>query len=235
MIICALARVGWFFFGHAVWLTTGFGTPVPEAAASHWFTWALGALAVEAAVGLIQLPKWCRNLWIGGLAIVVASATSVLLPAWHQDTALHDVAWILMHPVWGLGFFILVNRAVEAERAWLAKLPQPGVIAGRLSRIVPRMVAVAASIGVFSYSLYLTHELVIMQSWRFVTWRLPPVLNTLLIVVPATVAFAGLFFTFCEKPYMRKAVRRTEQVEEHRTEEPVPVFAQTLPAVADKA
>ncbi len=235
LLLCALARVGWFFFGHAVWLTTGIGTPVPEAAASHWFTWALGAVAVEAAVGLVQLPKWCRNLWIGSLAIVLASATSVLLPIWQKDTPLHDVAWILMHPVWGLGFFILVNRAVQAERSWLARLPQPGVIAGRVRRIVPRMVAVTASIGVFSYSLYLTHVLVIMQSWRFVTWRLPPILNTLLIVVPATVAFAGLFFTFCERPYMRKAVKLVGRVEEQHADEIVPVFAQTLPTVADEA
>ncbi|MDQ2921621.1 MAG: acyltransferase [Acidobacteriota bacterium] len=236
LLICALARVGWFFFGHAVWLATGIGTPVPEAAASHWFTWALGAVAVEAAVGLVQLPKWCRNLWIAGLAIVLASATSVLLPIWQKETPLHDVAWILMHPIWGLGFFILVNRAVQAECSWLARLPQPRVIVGRVTRIVPRMAAVAASIGVFSYSLYLTHELVIMQSWRFVTWRLPPIINTLIIVIPATVAFAGLFFTFCEKPYMRKAVRRTAKVEEHRTEElPVPVFVQRIATIPDEA
>ena len=234
LIICALARVGWFFFGHAVWLITGFGTPVPEAAASHWFTWALGALAVEAAVGLIQLPKWCRNLWIGGLAIVLASATSLLLPVWPKDKPLHDLAWLLMHPVWGLGFFILVNRAVQAERSWLARLPEPGIVVGRLRKVFPRLVAVAASIGVFSYSLYLTHELVIMQSWRFVTWRLPPVLNTLLIVIPATVAFAGFFFTFCEKPYMRKASTRTDQME-GRAEEAPPMFAQNIGTVPDEA
>jgi len=235
LIICAAARVGWYFFGHAVWLTTGFGLPVPEGAASHWFTWALGALAVEAAVGLIQLPKWCRNLWIGGLAIVLASTISVLLPVWQKDTPLHDIAWILMHPVWGVGFFIVVNYAVQAERSWLARLPKPGVIANRLTRIVPRLVAVTASIGVFSYSLYLTHELVIMQSWRFVTPRFPPMLNTLLIVVPATVAFAGLFFTFCEKPYMRKAVRRMDQQEERRPEEAPPIFAQNIGTIPDEA
>jgi len=235
LIICAAARVGWYFFGHAVWLTTGFGLPVPEGAASHWFTWALGALAVEAAVGLIQLPKWCRNLWIGGLAIVLASTISVLLPVWQKDTPLHDIAWILMHPIWGVGFFIVVNYAVQAERSWLARLPKPGVIANRLTRIVPRLVAVTASIGVFSYSLYLTHELVIMQSWRFVTPRLPPMLNTLLIVVPATVAFAGLFFTFCEKPYMRKAVRRMDQQEERRPEEAPPIFAQNIGTIPDEA
>ena len=64
-------------------------------------------------------------------------------------------------------------------------------------------------------------------------------LNTLLIVVPATVAFAGLFFTLCEKPYMRKGVKKVGSVEEQhweeqRAEEPVLVFAQTLPAVADE-
>lgn len=236
LLICAAARVGWFFFGHALWVATGIGTPVPEAAASHWLTWALGALAVEAAVGLIKLPKWCRNLWIGGLAIVLASATSVLLPLpiWQKDTPLHDLAWLLMHPVWGLGFFILVNRAVHAERSWLARLPRPEVMAGRMASILPRMIAVMASIGVFSYSLYLTHELVIMQSWRFVTWRLPPILNSLIIVVPATVAFAGLFFTFCEKPYMRKAVRKVG-TEEHRTEEGPPLFAQNIGTIPDEA
>jgi peptidoglycan/LPS O-acetylase OafA/YrhL len=237
LLICAAARVGWFFFGHALWVTTGIGTPVPEAAASHWLTWALGALAVEAAVGLIKLPKWCRNLWIGGLAIVLGSATSVLLPLpiWQKDTPLHDLAWLLMHPVWGLGFFILVNRAVHAERSWLARLPRPEVIAGRMASILPRMIAVMASIGVFSYSLYLTHELVIMQSWRFVTWRLPPILNSLIIVVPATVAFAGLFFTFCEKPYMRKAFRKVTGTEEHRTEEGPPMFAQNIGTIPDEA
>jgi peptidoglycan/LPS O-acetylase OafA/YrhL len=73
-----------------------------------------------------------------------------------------------------------------------------------IARIARRLVPGAAFVGVFSYSLYLTHELVIMQSWWFITWRLPPVLNTLLIVVPATVLFAWVFYLFCEKPYMRK-------------------------------
>ena len=231
LLVCALARVGWFLFSHAAWVTTGTGIPVPEAAASHWFTWALGAIAVEAAFGLIKLPKWCRNLWIGGAAIVLASATSTILPATQKDTLPHDLAWMLMHPAWGVGFFILVNRVVEAEQAWLAKVRKPGLVA----RSVGRVVAGAAFVGVFSYSLYLTHELVIMQSWSFVIKGFPPILNSLLIVVPATIAFAWVFYRFCEKPYMRKTVRKVERVEEYRTEEPLPVFSQTLPAVADEA
>lgn len=231
LLICALARVGWFLFSHAAWVTVGAGIPVPEGAASHWFTWALGAIAVEAAFGLIKLPKWCRNLWIGGAAIVLASATSMILPTMHKDTLPHDLAWLLMHPVWGVGFFILVNRVVQAEQSWLAKLSERGLV----TRMLFRLVGAAAFVGVFSYSLYLTHELVIMQSWWFVIKGFPPVLNSLLIVIPATVAFAWVFYRFCERPYMRKTVKKVERVAEHRAEEPVPVFSQTIPVVADEA
>jgi len=225
LAICALARLGWFFFSHAMWVTAGVGVPVPEAAASHWFTWALGALAVEAVYGLVKLPKWCGNLWIGGAAIVLASATSVLLPVTPKDTFLHDLAWLLMHPAWGLGFFILVNRAVQSEHAWAKQLRHP--------RIVPRLVSAAATVGVFSYSLYLTHELVIMQSWWFVISWLPPMLNTLLIVVPSTVAFAWLFFQFCEKPFMRKVERKVTK--DAGAPEPTKVFAGSNPPLPDEA
>ncbi len=231
LLVCVLARVGWFLFSHATWVSIGVGIPVPEAAASHWFTWALGAIAVESAFGLIKLPKWSRNLWIGGAAIVFASTTSMILPITPKDMLSHDLAWMLMHPAWGVGFFILVNRAVAAEQSWLAKLNQPRLI----SRIVIRMVAAAAFVGVFSYSLYLTHELVIMQSWWFVIQPFPPMLNALLMVLPATVMFAWLFFRFCEKPYMREAVPGAVGTEESSTEATTSVFAQALPAVADEA
>jgi len=223
LAVCALARVSWFLFSHAAWIAAGKGIPIPEAAASHWFTWALGAIAVEAAFGLIRLPEWCRNLWIGAAAIVAASATSIILPVTQKDTFAHDLAWMLMHPAWGLGFFIVVNRAVRAEHSWLSKLRRP------------RLVTAAAAVGVFSYSLYLTHELVIMQSWWFVIKGFPPILNSLLVVMPATVAFAWVFYSFCEKPYMRKTVRKVVRTPEHRAEEAAPVFVGNSPPLADEA
>jgi peptidoglycan/LPS O-acetylase OafA/YrhL len=141
-----------------------------------------------------------------------------------------------MHPVWGLGFFILVNRVVQAEQLWLvAKVVKPGVVA----RITIRVVAAAAFVGVFSYSLYLTHELVIMQSWSFVIREFPPILNSLLIVVPATLAFAWVFYRFCEKPYMRKAGGTRQfpdeqlRIEEQRIEEAPGVFVP--PSLLDEA
>lgn len=235
LAICAAARVGWYFFSHAIWVSTGVGVPVPEAAAVHWFTWALGAIAVEAAFGLVKLPRWCRNLWLGGAAIVLASAISELLPNTQKDTLPHTLGWLLMHPLWGFGFFVLVNRVVSAENAWLKQLREPGAI----GRLVAKSVGAAATVGVFSYSLYLTHELVIMESWSFTIRELPPMVNAFAIVVPATIAFAWLFFRFCEKPYMRKALptrfREQHPVPEYREEELTPVFPQTMPVMADEA
>jgi peptidoglycan/LPS O-acetylase OafA/YrhL len=245
LVVCAAARVGWFAFSHAAWVTTGTGIPVPEAAASHWLTWALGAIAVEAAFGLVKLPKWCSNIWLGLAAIVAASATSMILPTTQKDTLPHTLAWLLMHPAWGLGFFILVNRAVQTEQSWALKLRNLGQAsrANNIGALFRRLVGGLAFIGAFSYSLYLTHELVIMESWWFVVEGLPPILNTLLIVVPATVGFAWVFYVFCEQPYMRSAVRKEvwekeplqeHSIEDYRVDDAAPVFVQT-PAMADES
>ena len=192
LAICLLARIGWMEFSHVVWLNTGIGIPVPEAAASHWFTWALGALAVEAMFGIIQMPKWTRSLILSSFLIIAASAISSLLPFIPKDTPWHNISWFLIHPLWGLGFFIVINRAVLAEDGWVRNLR------------LPALVSVFATLGVFSYSIYLTHELVIMQSWQFISNSLSQLQNVVLIVLPATILFAWVFFWFCEKPYMRK-------------------------------
>lgn len=191
LAVCLLARLGWMIFSHVVWLRDGVGIPVPEAAASHWFTWALGAIAVEAMFGMIQLPRWTRNLPLASLLIMAAAAISSLLPSIPKDTPWHELSWFLIHPLWGLGFFIVVNRAVLAENAWARKLT------------FPALVSAFATLGVFSYSIYLTHELVIMQSWQFVSYSFSQLQNVVLIVLPATILFAWVFFWFCEKPYMR--------------------------------
>ncbi|HKR59305.1 MAG TPA: acyltransferase [Pyrinomonadaceae bacterium] len=198
LLICGLARLGWFGLSHLVWLKSGIGIPVPEGAASHWFTWALGAIAVEAAFGLVKIPKWCRNIWLGGIAVVIASIVSTALPNMQKDTFVHTTAWLLMHPLWGFGFFVVVNRFVHVEQSWQGALSKPRLVAG------------FAAIGVFSYSLYLTHELVIMQSYWLVFKSLPAMVNTFLVVTPATIFFAWLFYLFCEKPYMRKKLSSSE-------------------------
>src|SRR5258705_1548487 len=200
LFVCLLARLGWMVFSHLAWLATGIGVPVPEAAASHWFTWALGAIGVEAAFGLIQLPRWCRSLSLSGALIVGASAISQLLPNIPKDTFLHNLSWFLIHPMWGFGFFILLNRAVVAENGWLRRLS------------FPWLVSVFATLGIFSYSIYLTHEMVIMQSWRFIDSTQSPVLKTSLVIL-ATILFAWVFFWFCERPYIRKSLTKKESAD----------------------
>jgi peptidoglycan/LPS O-acetylase OafA/YrhL len=188
--VCVLARIGWMILSHVIWLKTGFGLPVPESAAVHWFTWALGALAVEAFYGIIKLPRWTRDLRIASVLIVIASLISTNLPNIPKELFVHKLGWFLIHPLWGLGFFLLVNWIVQAELGWIKRLK------------LPSFVAIYAPIGLFSYSIYLTHELMIMQSWR---WNNPAhlqVVNVFLVVLPATIVFAFAFFWFCEKPFM---------------------------------
>ena len=191
--VCLGARVGWMVLSHVVWLKTGYGLPVPESAAAHWFTWALGAIGVEAMFGLLRLGSWSRDLRLGTILIVGASAISHYLPSIPKDTLVHHISWFLIHPFWGLGFFIVVNRMVLSEQSWLrqAKLPS--------------LISIFSTLGIFSYSIYLTHELVIMQSWRWITPGRLQIESVFLVVIPATILFAWVFFWFCEKPFMVKS------------------------------
>ena len=194
---CLLTRVGWMLFSHVVWLKTGFAIPVPESAAAHWFTWALGAIGVEMMFGLIRLRGWSRDLRLATVLIVAASAISTYLPAIAKDTLLHKAGWFLIHPLWGLGFFIVVNRMVLAEDSWLRQVR------------LPSLVSIFSTLGIFSYSIYLTHELVIMQSWRWTHPALLQVVNVFLVVIPATIVFAWVFFWFFEKPFMARRAPST--------------------------
>jgi peptidoglycan/LPS O-acetylase OafA/YrhL len=206
--VCLLARLGWMVFSHVVWVKTGFGIPVPESAAAHWFTWALGAIGVEVMFGLVRLRGWSRDLRLATVLIVAASAIGSYLPAIPKDTLLHNSSWFVIHPLWGLGFFIVVNRMVLAEDGWL-----------RQARL-PSLVSIFSTLGIFSYSIYLTHELVIMQSWRWTSPSFLQVANVFLIVIPATIIFSWVFFWFCEKPFMVRRAPKDKVLPVLATQQP---------------
>jgi len=208
LIVCLLARAAWMSLSHLLWLKGGIGLPVPEAAASHWFTWALGAIAVEAWFGLVKLPRWTRDLRIASLLIVSASAMAYFGSYIPKDTFWHISSWFLLHPLWGIGFFIVLNRAVLAEDGWVRELR------------LPPIVSVFATLGVFSYSIYLTHELTIMQSWRWVNPAALQMQNVFLITIPATIVFAWMFFWFCERPFMK----RKSAAAQKNTEDSLPLM-----------
>lgn len=188
--LCISARVVWLIVGRYLSHAFGVNIPVTEAAATNWFIWALGALSVEAAVGVTKLPAWCYKLSFAALALVSAMVLAQTLPMLDGKTWLHDVGWLVMHPAWGVGFFILVNASVAAEQRW------------ELNSRALRLLSPLASIGVISYSLYLTHLFVLMQWYRFGFTELHIRSISLLIMTPLTVVFAWLFFRLCERPFM---------------------------------
>jgi len=220
LMVCLLVRILWFVACTAIRERYKIDIPISEGAASHWFTWALGALSVEAAFGLIKLPRWCSNLWIGAGFLIVAAGISQVFPVTNKDGFIHRSCWLILHPAWGVGFFIIVNRAFAAEKKWRAALSTIGT---------PRIVKLMAGLGVFSYSLYLTHNLVIMESWRFSPPHWPTLVNALFIVTPATVAFAWVFYQFCERPFMSAPAKpQSTRSGEETSETAQPIFRHSL-------
>lgn len=205
LIMCLAARVGWFLLIRLLRNNFGIDSPMPESAAAHWFTWALGAIGVEAFFGLVKIPAWCRNLKVG-IAFIVA-AICLAIAQENIGGYTHDVMWLLMHPIWGLGFFVILNCAVRSEMSWRERFR------------TPRLVALFAAIGVFSYSLYLAHQLVMMGVYKtyfvfipFYYLHLPQKGVELLVVTPLCVAGAWIFFRLFERPFLsRKAKVGTDE------------------------
>ena len=191
LLLCFSTRIAWLIMGQCLSAAFSIHIPVTEAAATNWFIWALGALSVEAALGVTQLPAWCYKIKVAGLVLGCAMGLALILPSLDHAGWLHDIGWLVMHPAWGVGFFVLVNYSVAAEQRWRLK-----------SSRAPRLIPALASIGLVSYSLYLTHSFVLMHWYWFGFTRLHILSISLLILTPLSVVFAWLFFTVCERPFM---------------------------------
>ncbi len=186
---CALAaRLAWFALALVVHRLSGAELLVTEAAASQWFIWALGALSVEAAVGVVGLPRWARHGWLGIAGVVAAGAVTYALRVVDPRGGVAKALWAVSDPLWGVAFFIVVNAVVQRERRWGPRHP-------------PWPVASLAVVGVFSYSLYLVHELVLSH---LVAW-INPGLSFIVGVVAfsaLSVAVARWFFHLFEQPFL---------------------------------
>jgi peptidoglycan/LPS O-acetylase OafA/YrhL len=62
---------------------------------------------------------------------------------------------------------------------------------------------------------------------------LPPILNTLLVVIPPTVVFAWVFFNWCEKPYLAKRGKEEEKLKSLRPELGEEIFRPNAEVLAE--
>jgi len=205
LTVAAGARLGWFALAMLMHRALGIDIVVTQAAAAQWLIWILGALAVEAAYGVIVLPRWTRQAAIAAVVLSIAGLIAWAENYWLKPGLVSNALWLAGDVIWGVGFFVLLNWSVLREGAWAR------------TRRIPASVAAFAWVGLFSYSLYLTHEIVEWRAWPIVArWlvdsgHLLPQLVVMALVTAASVAFARAFFALFERPFMshRPAPRPT--------------------------
>ena len=171
---------------------------------AYWFLWVLGAVAAEGYARTITLPAWCysRRLALALAAVCIPTFTKTLgryAEFWLTDEGAQgwlrlalNMAVATSPLTFGVIGFIVLNRWVRAE--------QRGQFGGRWATVL-------ASVGVFSYSLYLVHipTIALLEMWMPLGPR-PDFLATilrLLIYVPICVAVAFGFFLAVERHFLR--------------------------------
>jgi len=154
---------------------------------ARWVEWALGAIAVEAHMGRIQLPRWASSSRVG---ILLLGITVVA----HELFRTNPVFQTTVDPLFGLGFFVLVNAACRYD--WGGAV-DPLRIGARL-----------AWVGGISYSLYLTHE-PILVALKHVGFRAGlGVAGVLVLRALGPLLVAWLFFTLVERRFLNSSRRK---------------------------
>jgi peptidoglycan/LPS O-acetylase OafA/YrhL len=150
---------------------------------SRWFEWTLGALAVESFVGKVRLPPWCRSLRLSVLLLVAGISFTVFRRSLWEPLGL--LATALDTSLYGVSFFLLVNRCVYAERT-------SGLFAFAVFKPL-------YALGQCSYSVYLIHSPIIVMSKLFVMKLGGGI---------AVVLFARLFFAIASGVVYYRVVER---------------------------
>lgn len=191
LIVALGARLAWFVLAFLLHRYASVDILVTQAAFAQWFVWVLGAVAVEAWFGMVHVPAWLQRFVTAAVLLLAAATVSYLYMYVLEGGPLRHLLWFLTDVLWGLGFFVLVNKAVSVEG-------QTG-----------RSVAWLAGVGLFSYSLYLTHELITKYGWEFMLARFPalnraPSMMLLGGLVALSLALAYIYFLFLERPFLSK-------------------------------
>ena len=155
-----------------------------------WIEWTLGMVAVEAHYGIIKLPKWCYSLWLVPVGLFAGYLCIKYGPAFEPIA-------------WGMAFFILLNNCVrrEAEGKWPSWRPFGAL----------------AAVGMFSYSLYLVHAVLIAAAFRLPGLRgHGPIVSVVLglTIVVICVGAGKLFYELVEKHFLNSRQRFPEPIRE---------------------
>jgi peptidoglycan/LPS O-acetylase OafA/YrhL len=194
--VCLAARLAVYFVGWFLKRQFGLSFLIQPSVLAQWPIWALGAISVEAHFGIIRVPDWARSIKVA-LPILLATSVVILWDRAHPGSALSKPIWFGMDLGLGAGFFVLTNYLVDLERRsgtpWFNQRWAIGFI----------------TLGAFSYSLYLTHQLWMLDFGPMLLSLLSiqktPV--TMLPLIPIAVLFAWTFYLLCERPFVRLAHR----------------------------
>jgi peptidoglycan/LPS O-acetylase OafA/YrhL len=151
---------------------------------ARWFEWALGALAVEAYLGRVKLPRWCQSGIVGVVLLAVAALT------WTAPTFGISIQHVMpvTDSLFGIALFTLVNFACAVRWA------DP-----KTASVVARFFA---WVGTFSYSLYLVH-VPVMFATKHLALRLGfGVAGTLVMRVVLPIAAAWTFYMLVERRFL---------------------------------
>jgi peptidoglycan/LPS O-acetylase OafA/YrhL len=182
LAITFAARFLWLGLTVLVLRYCEFNLPFQESAVANWFIWTLGALGIEAYLGLIKLPRIFSSLRLAAVLILICSAMRYFTVI-KIDPYLDEFSLLFEPCLWGVAFFVLINGLMRYEYGLL-----------RSPAIARQAIGFLAFIGLSSYSLYLTHELILE-----LPIGVPLAISLLLCYV-----FAYLFFLVFERPFIAK-------------------------------
>jgi len=147
-----------------------------------WIQWSLGMVAVEAHYGINKLPKWCYFLSLVPVWLAAGYLATSYVPAFAAAA-------------WGMAFFTLLNYCVkrESEGRW----PESFVFKW------------FSSVGIFSYSLYLVHTVVVSGIFRISPGlkNFGPVAGTLVAVGISICCLAAgkIYYEAIEKHFLNSS------------------------------
>ena len=181
LALTAVVSLGWRLLGLLIWKEppTAWFVVGP----SFWFPWSLGALAVEAYLGHVRLPRWSYSWWT--FAAVVGLAIW-----WHSPTSVGTAragSKIFVDLLFASACFVVLTRLALAENKRTA-IGSTGTLLNKL--------------GKWSYSLYLVHAIVYVVTKQTAISLGAPAPLVLVLRVGAALALAYIFHRLVEIPFI---------------------------------